>query len=141
MSPAATTAVESRASKRAGVVHAQRRAGNGTVADVAAFCCVSVRTVLNWKGATPPVIGYSQIGDNIWFSPDDVAALARGHRLGKYSTIPACEIEERVRRQWKEFLRGEMLDAEFEKRLAALEVLAGIGADSVNAGLQTRRAA
>lgn len=115
--------VEARLARRAAEVAEQRRSGNGTAADVAAFCCVSERTVIKWKDEG--IIGHTQIGQNLWFSADDVADLATHHHQGKYSTIAPTEVPNRVRRDWREFLgaadRDQVVMAELTGMRAAFK--------------------
>jgi hypothetical protein len=112
------TATQARAQKRAAAVRAQRRAGNGTVEDLAEFCCVALRTAQDWK--TSGVVGHTQIGGNIWLSADDVAEfVAAHHHAGKYSSTHATQTKDQVRKDWREFLCAIERD---EDRFARIEV-------------------
>lgn len=100
----------------------QRRKGNGSIEDVAAFFDKSVRIVASWKKEEK--IGHFQIGQAVWFSAENVSAFAVEHyHASKFSKTPAAEVKAQVTEDWKEFLGLQISNSRFESRLEKVERL------------------
>lgn len=92
----------------------------GTIADVAAFFRVSVRTVAEWKAERPPRLAFWQEGRNVCFGEESVVAL-RAKMLVASSRLQPGEAESIARKEWRAHLGVRLQLDELSQRLTRLE--------------------
>ncbi len=92
----------------------------GTIADVAAFFRVSIRTVAEWKAERPPRLAFWQEGRNVCFGEEAVIDLRARMTMseGRRSLEEAREI---ARREWREHLSVRRAESDLRARVLRLE--------------------
>jgi hypothetical protein len=94
----------------------------GTIADVAAFFRVSVRTVAEWKAERPPRLAFWQEGRNVCFGEEAVIDL-RARMTMSEGRRSLDEARETARREWREHLAVRRPESDLLKRVLRLEQL------------------
>ncbi len=99
---------------------------NGTIADVASFFRVSVRSVQQWQKLKK--IGFWKDGRNVIFGEESIVELRAAGYVASRRLEPG-EASARARREWREHLKIRRSEETAERlsivedRLAQLEIL------------------